>query len=528
MLGIKHKISHIIGTQKAKQLVDTILDTRIYALGIVVGIITAAVCIPFRMLVSEAAIIRENLFSHDSPAYYHPLLLISMYIIIVGIYKLTQKYPSLGGSGIPQTQALIYGRMKYDRIFDHLFVKFIGGVASIGVGLSLGREGPSVQMGSFVGNWAASKFKVRIGEQRHLIAAGAGAGVAAAFTAPLASSMLVIESLEKFNAAKTTISTLLAGATAGILAQLFVPNNIYDSIIVAAPDVSFQKLLLIFFAMAIFMSILGKGFSHLLLYSKKIFQRSNASIYERLAYLTLLTWSIGFVYPTVIGGDQNFMIQETAQANPNMIFIGFMVLLMMIFTTVSAATYFPGGVFLPMMTVGGLAGNFFTLALIKLGIVSAESLGYFTLIGMSACFISVVRTPLTGFILISEMTGHYDVFFATLIVGVFTYYITELIGVVPMNKKLYDFMINENASKYPPRTTMDLQVNSNSYLEGKDHNTLKLPNGCVVLDVYRNNEKIDFNSNITLEKNDQIVLELDSADLEKLHLPLVSMSLDNS
>ncbi|MGL4491240.1 MAG: hypothetical protein ACRCT5_00195, partial [Tannerellaceae bacterium] len=60
MLGIKHKISHIIGTQKAKQLVDTILDTRIYALGIVVGIITAAVCIPFRMLVSEAAIIREN------------------------------------------------------------------------------------------------------------------------------------------------------------------------------------------------------------------------------------------------------------------------------------------------------------------------------------------------------------------------------------------------------------------------------------------------------------------------------------
>ncbi|MGL4327681.1 MAG: TrkA C-terminal domain-containing protein, partial [Tannerellaceae bacterium] len=123
---------------------------------------------------------------------------------------------------------------------------------------------------------------------------------------------------------------------------------------------------------------------------------------------------------------------------------------------------------------------------------------------------------------------HYDVFFATLIVGIFTYYITELIGVVPMNKKLYDFMINENASKYPPRTTMDLQVNSNSYLEGKDHNTLKLPNGCVVLEVYRNNEKIDFNSNITLEKNDQIVLELDSADLEKLHLPLVSMSLDNS
>ncbi|HAC21972.1 MAG TPA: hypothetical protein DCF91_07730, partial [Porphyromonadaceae bacterium] len=60
MLGIKHKISHLIGTEKAKQLFETILDTRIYALGIVVGIITAAVCIPFRMLVSEAATLREH------------------------------------------------------------------------------------------------------------------------------------------------------------------------------------------------------------------------------------------------------------------------------------------------------------------------------------------------------------------------------------------------------------------------------------------------------------------------------------
>ena len=82
-------------------------------------------------------------------------------------------------------------------------------------GLSLGREGPSVQIGSYVGFLVSKWGRVLTGERKQLLAAGAGAGLAAAFADPLASSLLVIESIERFDALMIVISSLLAGVVAG-------------------------------------------------------------------------------------------------------------------------------------------------------------------------------------------------------------------------------------------------------------------------------------------------------------------------
>lgn len=77
------------------------------------------------------------------------------------------------------------------------------------------------------------------GERKQLLAAGAGAGLAAAFAAPLASSLIVIESIERFDAPKTAITTLLAGVVAGVIATLVFPVNPYHLIEVSEPALAF-------------------------------------------------------------------------------------------------------------------------------------------------------------------------------------------------------------------------------------------------------------------------------------------------
>ena len=147
--------------------------------------------------------------------------------------------PLITGGGIPQTRGVINGRVDYKHPFRELMAKFVGGILALSTGLSLGREGPSVQIGSYVG-YLVSKWGGQCsGERKQLLAAGAGAGLAAAFAAPLASSLLVIESIERFDAPKTAITTLLAGSGCRWGRQLDFPMNPYFHIDAIVPGMTF-------------------------------------------------------------------------------------------------------------------------------------------------------------------------------------------------------------------------------------------------------------------------------------------------
>lgn len=150
-----------------------------------------------------------------------------------------KKMPLITGGGIPQTRGVINGRVDYKHPFRELMAKFVGGILALSTGLSLGREGPSVQIGSYVGYLVSKWGRVLSGERKQLLAAGAGAGLAAAFAAPLASSLLVIESIERFDAPKTAITTLLAGVVAGGVASWIFPMNPYFHIDAIVPGMTF-------------------------------------------------------------------------------------------------------------------------------------------------------------------------------------------------------------------------------------------------------------------------------------------------
>lgn len=437
---------------------------RFYLASIFIGIISGFVCVTFRYLIYWADNIRISLFktnnfsdfqrilNHGS-TFHETLFLIIKYLILFLltilflniIYRLVQKFPTTSGSGLPQTKALLEKKMEYKSPFKNILAKFFGGILSISSGLSFGREGSSVQMGSLIGYIFGKSFKVENDNQNYLIAAGAGAGISAAFTAPLASSILILESLKNDyteDLKKLTISTLLSGLCAGIIAILFFPTNIYSSILIVKPELKEYQMLMILIIMAIIFSILGKLFSNLFIFIKLHYERFQRKYDKRYIILAALIVIITFFYPSLVGGNQIFTIEIIENNSYSLFFNLLMLAILATLTIISNATGFPGGLFIPLLSMGGLLGKIFCIALAHFDIISLSNTGYFVLIGMSVFFISVVRTPLTGFILISEMTGNYDVMFPTLVVGILTYIFTEIMKVRPLDNILYDLMMN--------------------------------------------------------------------------------------
>lgn len=133
---------------------------------------------------------------------------------------LTRRYaPEAAGSGIPHIEAVLH-RLRELRWRRVLPVKFLGGTLAIGAGLALGREGPTVQMGGSVGAAVAEWLRSPTRERLTLIAAGAGAGLAAAFNAPLAGLVFVLEEVQRDFRPGVFGAAFIAAAVADILARL--------------------------------------------------------------------------------------------------------------------------------------------------------------------------------------------------------------------------------------------------------------------------------------------------------------------
>lgn len=176
---------------------------RLFIEGIFVGIFGGLCISLFRFLLSESESLRIYLYNAfllpaTAKENFIPLCLWIAALAVVGLflYLMCRYAPMAGGSGIPQVKGVILGlyKMKWIRI---LWVKIIAGALGIGAGLSLGREGPSIQIGAVAGQ-GISRFLGRTRmEERYLITSGASAGLAAAFNAPLAGMMFALEELHR-------------------------------------------------------------------------------------------------------------------------------------------------------------------------------------------------------------------------------------------------------------------------------------------------------------------------------------------
>ena len=491
-----------------------LIDARLYFVSIFVGLLTGLIAVPYHYLLQYFFNLRYDFFNSHPKWYWYILLFLLMWGILVFVSWLVKKMPLITGGGIPQTRGVINGRVEYKHPLIELVSKFVGGILALSTGLSLGREGPSVQIGSYVGCLVSKWGRVLAGERKQL---------AAAFAAPLASSLLVIESIERFDAPKTAITTLLAGVVAGGVASWIFPINPYFQIDAIVPGMTFWSQVKLFLLLAAVISVFGKLFSITTLQVKRIYPAIKHPEYVKMLYLLFIAFMISMAEVNLTGGGEQFLLSQAMHPDMHILWIVGMMLLHLVFSIFSFSSGLPGGSFIPTLVTGGLLGQIIALIMVQQGVIAYENISYIMLICMSAFLVAVVRTPLTAIVLITEITGHLEVFYPSIVVGGLTYYFTEMLQIKPLNVTLYEDMIHSPAFKEETRYTLSVEVMSGSYLDGKIVDELRLPERCIIINVHR--DKKDFApKGQTLMPGDQVQIEMDSQDIEKLYEPLVSMA----
>ena len=192
------------------------------AASVVVGAVTGAIGVLFRFALERADAWRNAFVAWAHAGHDWAIVLVVLAATAaaaLAAWLVARFAPMASGSGIPHVEAVLHGRLPPAPLVL-IPIKFVGGVLAIGAGLALGREGPTVQMGASIAHAIGTFFRRNVVDCRVLLAAGAGAGLATAFNAPIAGAVFVLEELMRRFDARTAVAALGASASAIAMARL--------------------------------------------------------------------------------------------------------------------------------------------------------------------------------------------------------------------------------------------------------------------------------------------------------------------
>ena len=346
---------------------------------------------------------------------------------------LTQRFaPQTAGSGIPRIESVLRHHLR-PAAFWILPVKFIGGVLGIGSGLALGREGPTVQMGGTIGRLVSDALSRFLREPWTLIAAGAGAGLAVAFNAPLAALIFVVEELLHRFSARVFSATLTACISGTVVLRWMLGNatEFNTPRLTALPSDVLPSYLLL----GLLAGLLGVAFNVSLIAIMKLAGRAARwPIGSKGALVGAAAGLLAWFVPDLVGGGETVAQSAVIHLIPWQAFCGIF-LLRFALTITSYSTSAPGGIFAPLLALGALLGSSFAAVESSLLHRSFDPAPY-AIVAMAASFTAIIRSPLTGVVLLLEMTGSWTLILPMMAASVTAYAVPELLGNAPIYDSL--------------------------------------------------------------------------------------------
>lgn len=365
--------------------------------------------------------------------------------------------PEASGSGIPQVRACL-DRLVMPLNLRIALVKLLGGTIALGSGFFMGREGPTVQLGAALAATLARWLKTGTEYKRQLIAAGAGAGLTAAFNAPLAGITFVLEELLKEIKPSTIVITIIACAVSCTVLNNLSPAHLNaslgvrsEAILLSAQDIPFYLLL------GVVTGCIGAGFNRAILaslnFNKKILK---IPLFLKIALAGLVSGMVMSHLPEtfhnfagmralIIAGDTDWQLVLLA-------FISFLFL-----TLIAYGSGAPGGLFAPTLTLGSSLG--YMIGQIEHSLTGIGSTTAFGMVGMGALFSAVARTPLTAIVITFELTNKLEL----LLPLMFTCVLSSAIGELVFKEGLYEHLMRWNGINLKGETGS--QTNADSTAE---------------------------------------------------------------
>ncbi|HTJ78784.1 MAG TPA: H(+)/Cl(-) exchange transporter ClcA [Rariglobus sp.] len=353
----------------------------------------------------------------------------------LGLWLVRRFAPETAGSGIPHLKAVVMAQeeLRWARVIP---IKFMAGLLGIGGGLALGREGPTVQMGGATGLLVAKVLRVKVGEgeRRALISAGAGAGIAAAFNAPLAGVMFVLEELQGNLTPVVFVASFLASVASDVVCRVLTG----DAPVFPLPGMVPPGLGVLPWALVLGVLAGGAGviFNRSLLWSLDTFDRLRRWPVFTVGALAGAVLGLAGVFLPGLTGSGGTLVETALAGGFAVQLIAVWLVLRFLLTMVSYGCGAAGGIFAPLLALGALGGLLLGHGAHWLVPASIPHPEIFAVLGMGALFTAIVRAPLTGIVLMVELTGQYGFMLPLLAACLTAYGIAEGLGDVPIYEAL--------------------------------------------------------------------------------------------
>lgn len=467
---------------------------KIFVEGIVIGLLAGALVVAFRYALEKAEQLRGDIYVllHTGGLWPIVLWFIVLLIISVCLWFIVHKEPMTSGSGIPQVKGILLGhfKMKWLRV---IVGKFIGGVLAIGAGMSLGREGPSIQLGAAAGQGVSRLLgRLRI-EEKYLITSGASAGLAAAFNAPLAGVIFALEELHKNFSPAVLMSVVAASITADFVTQQFFGHKPVIEILGLPVLPHNQYLYLI--GLGLLCGGLGFIFNRLLIKTMDIYRKQVWLPKMLVPAVPLIIGGIlGFFLPEVLGGGNN-LIGSVGHGNYGLTMLIILFAVKFMFTMICYGTGVPGGIFLPMLVIGALAGASYGDVIITFLHVDPLYFNNYMVLAMAAFFTAIVKAPITGSILITEMTGSFQHLLPLITVSMVAYIVSDILKTAPIYEKLLEYSLTRKgrtiySEQDNNKIMLEIVVCLGSKLDGKRIKDIEWPSNCLLVGIRRGEAEI--------------------------------------
>lgn len=480
--------------------------------GALVGLVGGGVVSLYRFALSGAERLLRTI---TGAAAAHPLAIIGWFAVLAVVCfvvcRLMLWEPYTQGSGIPQIDAEVAGRidMPWYRV---LGAKFIEGTLCAFAGLSLGREGPSVQLGGMSGKAVSRLLHRDRSEERLLVTCGAAAGMAAAFHAPLTGVLFAIEEIHKVFTAPLIISVMAASVVSDFTVSqvLGVKPVLQLTFLRDIPHVDYLFVLLMGLACGVLGGLHNKG---MFACQERLYGRIRKHLpYARLAIPFALAGVTAFVWPDLMcGGDA--IIERLM--SPEGLTMGAVLALLLgkyVFTTLSFGSGAPGGTLFPLVVMGSLVGALFGMGASRVTGMPISYENSFIVLGIAGLFAGVVRAPVTAVVLVFELTGSLDALLATSLVSIVAYVTANLLRVDPFYEHLYANLVGSTpdepdiSGNRGEKVLHTYVVGAGSRLENQLIKEVPWPKDALVVTVERGGKEIIPRGSTRLEALDQIIV----------------------
>lgn len=499
-------------------------NTSLKLLGqaLLVGIFTGVVVGIFRFGIEKTSGFWLHLFSlaHQNPIWFIAIIVGFILVAVIAGYFVKQQ-PHVGGSGIPEVKLELQGKLSV-KWFPILWRKLIGGILVIGTGLFLGPEGPSLQLGSSIGQGVGEGFKQTKTNQRALLATGAASGLSAAFGAPLSGALFVLEEVFHNFSPRVWMNAL-----AGAIASNFVVSNFFGLHPSLAIPYNFSFPIPLYWhlvLLGLLLGLLGHLYKVGLFNLKKVYLKIKVlpRWLHGLIPLAILI-PIAYYWPIITGPGNRLILSLsktiTTQGWITVGMLAFFFVLRLVFSIVSYDSGLPSGIFLPILTMGALIGATYGTFMVQLGLLPQRLVVNLVIFAMAGLFAAIIRAPFTAIILITEMVGSLLHLMPLAVVAFIALLVDELLGGRPIYDSLAEAMQGKNGVEGTSyrEDQLTVPVYESSQLVDKKIADIEWPSNTLVKLIQRGSEEIIPNGQTVIAAGDMLILAVDQNKRGKVY-----------